>query len=333
VALLAGGIGGFMLWSGQRQAHDESVAASAAYDAAHERHAVVFKVDAAEYSDATATKIPVHVAGSDVDGAAVDEDAYVDAEGRGVELAEGIYAITVVTSPLTSDGTVYDVPTTSWDVTIGTDAGAGADVDATSQPIALSPVSDYTAVSDETIQRMYDYASKSGTDQATVDSYKGATTSRIQAAKDQKAADEAAAAEAQRQAEEAAKKAALHYENEYFSLEVPESWRDNYTATEGSGHASTQGAGASSGTSTKSYGFESSVKATLGAAWGSTPANEVFEIDVAPSSAGTSLWFTGNDPGEYIGTTSSGYTVWYRTSIKFEDHEDFDYVRNSITLK
>ena len=39
------------------------------------------------------------------------------------------------------------------------------------------------------------------------------------------------------------------------------------------------------------------------------------------------------DAGEYMGTTSSGYTVWFRENMHFGDNDDLSYIRDSISLK
>jgi len=242
VVLLAGGIGGYLVFRNAQQQAAAQAAAEAAYNEAHTRHAVVFKVDAQGYADATASKIPVHVTGTDLDGATVDEGGYVDAEGEGLSLLRGTYTVTVVVSPLTSDGTVYDVPSTSWNVTVGDDVEPGATVDATAQPITLTVIGDITALTDDQIARIYDCAVGSGMDAATAGTYRDTLTSARQAAIDEKKAEEAAAAaaaaEAQKKAEEeaaaeaAAKKSACHFECEYFSLDVPESWAGKYYCDE-----------------------------------------------------------------------------------------------------
>jgi|GEM_PF-6320938 len=232
LALVVGTIAGVLLWRQNQRDVAESVAVQAAYDAAHTRHAIVFKVDAPGYSYANASRIPVHVMGSDADGVSVDEDAFIDAAGEGLELAYGTYVVNVIASPLTSDGTVYVVPSQQWHISIGEDVALDASIDATGQPMSFTTVSDLTALTDEQIAQIHDYAVKSGMDAATADAYRDTLTTNRQTALDQKAAEEAAAAEAQREAEEAAaEKAKYHVVTDYYEFDVPEYWwgRVNYS--------------------------------------------------------------------------------------------------------
>lgn len=51
-----------------------------------------------------ASKLPVHVTGTDLDGNDVDEVAYVDSAGDGISLVQGDYTLSVAASPLGSGG-------------------------------------------------------------------------------------------------------------------------------------------------------------------------------------------------------------------------------------
>ena|GEM_PF-3321092 len=327
--LLVGGVVGFLVYRNAQQQAAAQAAAQAAYEAAHTKHAVVFKVDVPGYADATASKIPVRVTGTDLDGATVDEDGYVDAEGEGLSLLRGTYTVTVVVSPLTSDGTVYDVSSTSWNVSIGDDVEPGAPVDATAQPITLTPISDYTSVPDEELARIFDYAVRSGLDQATADTYRTATENRIQAAKDQKAADDAATAA----------KAAIHYENEYFSIDFPEDWRSNFTVTETDGDVACHWKDASyygEVEYSKEYTFKTINNLPV-VPGGSMIEKMQFSVTLFETSRGTQEPLNLHQNVLNLGNTSSNpsYSVAMRSHIAdpFSMSDYCNEIENSITVK
>ncbi len=56
------------------------------------------------------SKVPVHIVGTTVEGDSLDEHAYIDSDGYGLELPPGTYTATLDCSPIAADGTVYDAP-------------------------------------------------------------------------------------------------------------------------------------------------------------------------------------------------------------------------------
>ena len=174
------------------------------------------------------------MSGTDLDGNAVETDAYLDAEGQGLELEQGSYTASIPASPLMPDGVALATPQDQWSITIADDVAPGDSIDATAQPIAFTQVSDLTTVTDDQIAASHDYAVKGGMDQATADGLRDALVSKRQAAADQKAAEQAAAAEA-------AAKAKTHYECEYFSFDVPDSWAGSWSVEKGTGRFTNNG--------------------------------------------------------------------------------------------
>ena len=57
--------------------------------------------------DENGSGVPVHVEGTTVDGEKIDHYSFIDSEGYGLQLEPGSYEVTVVSSPIASDGTVY----------------------------------------------------------------------------------------------------------------------------------------------------------------------------------------------------------------------------------
>lgn len=220
VAALAGG-GAFLWW----RAEQDRIAQEA-YDAAHSLHAVTISVSASGWDTANgASRLPVSVKGTDLDGSEVDDTAFVDSTGTGISLMQGTYRIEPIASPFGSNCELYAIPEGAGiDIEISDDVEAEAPVDATEAgAIALKPL-EVSAITDEQLQAAYDQASGGGYDDpdAATKARDGVVAAReeaVRAEEERKAAEEAA-----RQAE-----AARTFDCEYFSFKVPESWVGNFT--------------------------------------------------------------------------------------------------------
>lgn len=220
---LAGG-GTFLWW----RAEQDRIAQEA-YDAAHSLHAVTISVSASGWDTANgASRLPVSVKGTDLDGNEVDDTAFVDSTGTGVSLMQGTYRIEPIASPFGSNCELYAIPEgVGIDIEISDDVEAEAPVDATEAGAIALETLDVSAITDEQLQAAYDQASGGGYDDpdAVTKARDGVVAAREEAARagqERKAAEEAA-----RQAE-----AARTFDCEYFSFKVPESWVGNYTVEE-----------------------------------------------------------------------------------------------------
>lgn len=124
-------------------------AKQAAWDAAHAERSVAITIVAPNYDDSTATPIPLHVAGFDLDGNQVDETVYVNSQGDGLSLVPGEYQVSVEASPILADGTIYDVPAEPISITVSNDTASDADTSADSSA-ASSPSSAVDSVTSAT---------------------------------------------------------------------------------------------------------------------------------------------------------------------------------------
>lgn len=97
---------------------------SPALKAKRQTHPVTFVVSIDGY-DSGSSRIPVHITGTDVDGNSVDKTIFMAYSGADTELAEGTYRAEVVGSPITSDGVIFSIPTTTLDFTLGSDLEPG----------------------------------------------------------------------------------------------------------------------------------------------------------------------------------------------------------------
>ena len=86
----------------------------------HSKHPVRIAATGMQWdTDTGATKLPVHVTGTDVDGKDVDKVFYVDSDGNGIKLMRGSYSLAVAVSPLGADGEIWDIPNVSVSIKLG----------------------------------------------------------------------------------------------------------------------------------------------------------------------------------------------------------------------
>ena len=86
----------------------------------HSKHPVRITATGMQWdTDTGATKLPVRVTGTDVDGKDVDTVFYVDSDGNGIKLMRGSYSLTVAASPLGADGEIWDIPNVSVSIKLG----------------------------------------------------------------------------------------------------------------------------------------------------------------------------------------------------------------------
>ena len=137
-----------------------------AWDTAHSSHALKVCVMSTGWDTSSgASKLPVHVTGTDLDGNDVDEVAYVDSAGDGISLVQGDYTLSVAASPLGSEGDVWGVPQGTIQVTVGDALGKDEPVDVSGDAqIPLGDPLDAADVTDDQIAAARDYAKKGGSE-------------------------------------------------------------------------------------------------------------------------------------------------------------------------
>lgn len=205
VALVAGGAG-YAAWNGYRQEQSAITAANA-----HTMMSVQIGIHAAGLDCSAGSKIPVQVSGQDSDGSSVSETLYVDEHGRGIKLLPGDYTLSIAASPITSDGTVYTVPTTKAQVTIKTD---GQDLSAQATFKLKVPSAD--TVTDDQIDAAAKYAEEGGASSAAAAKIlqQAAITRR----------DAAANAVSASEAQSARDADARHKATDLYQLDIPVEW-------------------------------------------------------------------------------------------------------------
>lgn len=217
IAVVGGGTWAFINYQHQQQEAAEQAQREKEEAIAKAEHVVVIKVSGDGWdTSAGASRLPVHVEGTDSKGEKVDEVQYATSDGRGVNLRQGNYVLSVPASPIAADGTVFSVSNTQVEVSFTTKDEEGSEIDTTGRGgFELTPV-DALDVTDEQINKAYEYASKDTTDGAPdADALKAAATKRR---------DDAVATK-----KEADAKAARTITTADYTLELPSYWDGRVT--------------------------------------------------------------------------------------------------------
>lgn len=217
IAVVGGGTWAFINYQHQQQVAAEQAQQEKDEAIAKAEHVVVIKVSGDGWdTSAGASRLPVHVEGTDSKGEKVDEVQYATSDGRGINLRQGNYVLSVSASPIAADGTVFNVSNTQVEVSFTAKDEEGSEIDATGRGgFELTPI-DALEVTDEQINKAYEYASKDTTDGAPdADALKTAATKRR---------DDAVAAK-----KEADAKAARTITTADYTLELPSYWDGRVT--------------------------------------------------------------------------------------------------------
>lgn len=217
IAVVGGGTWAFINYQHQQQVAAEQAQREKDEAIAKAEHVVVIKVSGDGWdTSAGASRLPVHVEGTDSKGEKVDEVQYATSDGRGINLRQGNYVFSVPASPIAADGTVFNVSNTQVEVSFTAKDEEGSEIDATGRGgFELTPI-DALEVTDEQINKAYEYASKDTTDGAPdADALKAAATKRR---------DDAVAAK-----KEADAKAARTITTADYTLELPSYWDGRVT--------------------------------------------------------------------------------------------------------
>ena len=170
-------------------------------------------------TDTGATKLPVHVTGTDVDGKDVDTVFYVDSDGNGIKLMQGSYSLAVAASPLGADGEIWDIPNVSVSIKLGDALKKGEKLDLRENAkFELGDPVNAVDVEPGEITMAQNYARQGGCDdEDEADRLAGLASSARNGAV---ASYNAAVSEASRKSRT--------YDGDVFTFEVPEDWGSDW---------------------------------------------------------------------------------------------------------
>lgn len=202
------------------------------YESAHSKHALVVSVQAEGWdTDDGASRVPVRVKGKTVDGKKIDKVEYVASDGSGIKLIQGKYTLKAAGSPIAADGTIYQVPCTTAELTLDDAFAKGEKIDLAElaeqdSVMTFTPIDAVDVTDDEINDAVTLAMAYKGKDAPNVDALQHAATNRRDTAV---AAKKAAEEEAARKAEEQRKAAARHIEAQTFRVDLPEYWDGRVT--------------------------------------------------------------------------------------------------------
>lgn len=206
VLLIAGGSIAWWLYNQHQQQE--------AWEDAHAELPVRVSIDIQGLDASDGSKIPLSVEGTDLDGESVSTVAFVDETGESLRLKQGTYTVRAAASPIAADGTIYTVPTSSFEIEVEEDT-----TDCTDAGTLTFEIPDAADVTDEQIENAYTYAKDGG-----CESEADANDLRSAAIKKR---DEALVE--RKEAEEREKAAAYHIVADSYELDVPSYWRGKVT--------------------------------------------------------------------------------------------------------
>lgn len=151
-------VGGGTWWYFESQHREQQAAEAEAERIATALHPVLIEASAPGWdTEEGASRLPVRVTGTEKSGKNVDELQFVDSGGEGIALRQGTYELSVEASPIAADGTVYEVPGQTIELSFTSDTATEL-IDATSQGGFRLKAIEALDVTDDAVSDAYDAA-------------------------------------------------------------------------------------------------------------------------------------------------------------------------------
>lgn len=119
--------------------------------------------------DENGTLIPVQLTGADASGTAVDETAFIKADGTGLRLPAGNYGVQILASPITADGNIFLFPSGNKWFSIDSELEENATVDASSNVSFVFEPADPSDLNTSVVDNARSYAIEAGMSEAAAD--------------------------------------------------------------------------------------------------------------------------------------------------------------------
>lgn len=207
VVVCAAAVAGYLFY--QQYQQDE-------WNRQHQTYSIMLTIESGQDAS-TLSAVPIHIEGTDFEGNAVSSDAlWSSSETEVASLMRGTYTISVSSSPITQDGTIFDTSTASTEIEVtGSDNSENAPTYDTQLPITAIGAESMTQ---EQIDAACEGLLAAGVSQSEVDTLRQAAEKKLS---DYQAEQAAAAAAAAAAAEEAANT----YETSAITFVMPKYWR------------------------------------------------------------------------------------------------------------
>ena len=146
--------------------------------------------------DEDGTHVPVKVTGKDEEGSKVSETAFLAPDGSGLSLPLGTYKVKPLASPISAEGDVYQVPDTTIEITLDSEAVEEGKTTTVSESLVFVAI-DAADVTDEIIDEALKWAKKDDSIDADraeelADKARAARDDAIAKAEEERKADEGA---------------------------------------------------------------------------------------------------------------------------------------------
>lgn len=171
------------------------------------------------YDSSTSTPIPVQIEGTDSEGNSVSTETLVGSNGaEPISLMRGNYTLSVTASPISEDGTMFDVSESASEFEVVGDSNEGEGQGRAT--ITFSPIA-VEAMTEDLVNASAEKLVELGYSQEEITKFTDAALTKIKDYQDKVAAQKAAEEAAKKAAEEAAKR---HISTDWYEFDIPQQW-------------------------------------------------------------------------------------------------------------
>lgn len=185
----------------------------------HKAYPVNLTLVAEGYDSSTSTPIPVQIEGTDFEGNSVSTETLVGSNGaEPISLMRGNYTLSVTASPISEDGTMFDVSESASEFEVVGDSNEGEGQGRAT--ITFSPIA-VEAMTEDLVNASAEKLVELGYSQEEITKFTDAALTKIKDYQDKVAAQKAAEEAAKKAAEEAAKR---HISTDWYEFDIPQQW-------------------------------------------------------------------------------------------------------------
>ncbi len=171
------------------------------------------------YDSSTSTPIPVQIEGTDFDGNSVSTETLVGSNGaEPISLMRGNYTLSVTASPISEDGTMFDVSESASEFEVVGDSDEGEGQGRATVSFSPLEVEDMT---EDMVSESSEKLTSLGYSEEEATKFTDAALAKIEKYQEDLAEKKAAEEAAKKAAEEAAKR---HISTDWYEFDIPQQW-------------------------------------------------------------------------------------------------------------